>query len=325
MKKNEPLNKKTIAFAIIAFAVVFSIAFIKLEPKLKLVSKIKGSVSEIKNAPVANLEIDSAEFKSDKDTDGDGLLDWEEDLFGTMRDKKDSDGDGTLDGEEVKLERNPAVSGDDSLSQKSASINSNKSNLSENENDFIKSLLTASYSLKNGDGGETLESATSKLTSIAEKSFTFKEYSFADLKSISGSSAESLRFYGSAFATVQVALLTDMAKNQDVIATNLKILGDIYAKAAKNLSEIAVPSDVLSIHLKIINNYSTVASAYYAFEDYRENPIKATIAIQAFSKASETHEKEVQTIASYLQQNGIIYSSQEVGGYWNRILELPQQ
>ncbi len=322
MKTNEPLNKKTIAFAIIAFAVVFSVAFIKLEPKLGLVAKIKGSVSTKENEKLTNLDVNSAKIKSDIDSDSDGLLDWEEDLFGTMRDKKDSDGDGTLDGDEVNLERNPAISGSDSLSQKAVTINGS-SKLSENENDFIKSLLGASYSLKNADG-TTLEGATSKLTSIAEKSFTFKQYTFSDLKSISGSSSESLRFYGSAFATIQVTLLTDMAKNQDSIATNLKILGDIYAKAAKNLSEIAVPSDVLSIHLKIINNYSTVASAYYAFEEYRENPIKATIAIKAFTEASENHEKEVKTIASYLQQNGIIYSSQEVGGYWNRILELPE-
>lgn len=322
MKKNEPLNKKTVAFAIVAFAIVFSIAFTKLEPKLQLVSKIKGSVSQTKNTPVVTLEIDSEKFKSDKDSDSDGLLDWEEDLFGTMRDRKDSDGDGTLDGEEVKLERNPSVSGNDSLSQKSITLKG--SNLSENENDFIKSLLTASYSLKNGGSGETVEQATAKLTSIAEKSFTFKQYTFSDLRSVSTVSKENLRFYGSAFATAQVALLTDMAKNQDLIATNLKILGDIYAKAAKNLSEISVPSDLLSIHLKIINNYSTVASAYYAFASHKESPIKATVAIQAFSKASETHEKEVKTIASYLQQNGIIYSSQEVGGYWNRILELSE-
>lgn len=323
MKTNKPLNKKTIAFAIIAFAVVFSIAFTKLEPKLNLIAKIKGSVSVKEDSKLTNLDVNSANIKSDKDFDSDGLLDWEEDLFGTMRDNKDSDGDGTLDGDEVNLERNPAVSGSDSLSQKGSTINGS-SKLSENENDFIKSLISASYSLKNGENGETLEAATSKLTSIAEKSFTFKQYTFSDLKSISGSSNESLRFYGSAFATIQVTLLTDMVKNQQAIATNLKILGDIYAKAAKNLSEIAVPSDVLSIHLKIINNYSTVASAYYAFEDYKENPIKATIAIKAFSNASENHEKEVQTIASYLQQNGIIYSSQEVGGYWNRILELPE-
>ena len=324
MKTNKPLNKKTVAFAIIAFAIVFSIAFTKLEPKLQLVSKIKGSVTAKNDSTLTNLEINTGTIKSDVDTDSDGLLDWEEDLFGTMRDKKDSDGDGTLDGDEVELERNPAISGSDSLSQKSASINSKKSNLSENENDFIKSLLTASYSLKNGNSGETVEEATAKLTSIAEKSFTFKKYNFADLRSINTVSNENLRFYGSAFATVQVTLLTDMAKNQQAIATNLKILGDIYAKAAKNLSEISVPSDVLSIHLKIINNYSTVASAYYAFEEYRENPIKATVAIQAFSDASENHENEVKTIASYLQQNGIIYSSQEVGGYWNRILELSQ-
>ena len=49
------------------------------------------------------------------DTDGDGLLDWEERLRGTDAENPDTDGDETLDGEEVQLGRDPQKAGQDDV------------------------------------------------------------------------------------------------------------------------------------------------------------------------------------------------------------------
>ena len=46
-----------------------------------------------------------------KDTDNDGLKDWEEELYGTDPLNNDTDGDGYLDGEEVESGHNPLVKG----------------------------------------------------------------------------------------------------------------------------------------------------------------------------------------------------------------------
>ena len=55
----------------------------------------------------------------DKDTDGDGLKDWEELLWKTDPNKMDTDGDGTPDGEEINLGRNPLKAGpNDKISDK---------------------------------------------------------------------------------------------------------------------------------------------------------------------------------------------------------------
>ena len=52
-----------------------------------------------------------------RDSDGDGLKDWEEKIYGTNAEKADTDGDGTPDGEEIKLSRNPLITGpEDKLS-----------------------------------------------------------------------------------------------------------------------------------------------------------------------------------------------------------------
>lgn len=46
-----------------------------------------------------------------KDTDGDGLKDWEEDLYNTDIYNPDTDNDGFLDGEEINSGHNPAIKG----------------------------------------------------------------------------------------------------------------------------------------------------------------------------------------------------------------------
>lgn len=52
-----------------------------------------------------------------RDTDNDGLKDWEEKIYGTNPEKADTDKDGTPDGEEIKASRNPLRAGpDDQLS-----------------------------------------------------------------------------------------------------------------------------------------------------------------------------------------------------------------
>jgi len=46
------------------------------------------------------------------DSDGDGLLNWQEDLYGTSKTLRDSDGDGMSDGAEVSMGRDPAYFGE---------------------------------------------------------------------------------------------------------------------------------------------------------------------------------------------------------------------
>lgn len=56
-----------------------------------------------------------------KDSDNDGLKDWEEELYGTDPEKADTDGDKTPDGEEIRLNRDPLKKGpDDKVRQPSA-------------------------------------------------------------------------------------------------------------------------------------------------------------------------------------------------------------
>jgi len=63
----------------------------------------------VKTGKVSFLGIDSKSIKEQRDSDNDGLSDWDEELYKTDPHNPDTDGDGTPDGEEIKLGRNPLV------------------------------------------------------------------------------------------------------------------------------------------------------------------------------------------------------------------------
>jgi len=65
----------------------------------------KGAFSKINILGVKETTIESQE----KDSDNDGLKDWEEDIYGTDPLNSDTDNDGFLDGEEVSSGHNPLV------------------------------------------------------------------------------------------------------------------------------------------------------------------------------------------------------------------------
>ena len=80
----------------------------------------------------------------DKDSDGDGLKDWEELLWKTDPNKADTDSDGTNDNEEITLNRNPLKAGpDDKISDKEDLVAQEKA-----VSDSKQNTLTASYARK---------------------------------------------------------------------------------------------------------------------------------------------------------------------------------
>ncbi|MBI2122230.1 MAG: hypothetical protein HYT98_03840 [Candidatus Sungbacteria bacterium] len=106
---NPPKRRGRKARKILAILIVFVIGIVGIywmydfgffSPPLDISNKNGGSAVPTEN-PV----------KLSRDSDGDGLKDWEEIFYKTDPQKADSDGDGTPDGEEVAKNRNPLKPG----------------------------------------------------------------------------------------------------------------------------------------------------------------------------------------------------------------------
>ena len=93
----------------------------------------------------AALALNSANTSANKDSDHDGLKDWEEELWGTDPNNPDTDGDGTPDGEEVKLGRNPAIAGPNDVYTHEITDNSNSQDpqLSEPNQNLTDNVVSA--------------------------------------------------------------------------------------------------------------------------------------------------------------------------------------
>ena len=78
-----------------------------------------------------------------RDTDQDGLKDWEEKIYGTNPEKADTDKDGAPDGEEIKTSRNPLLAGpEDKLSILPLVPENNGNKTSAVTNELIANSLT---------------------------------------------------------------------------------------------------------------------------------------------------------------------------------------
>ena len=99
-------------------------------------------IAEQEKSPLAVVLEQTSQL--DKDTDGDGLKDWEELLWKTDPNKADTDGDGTNDNEEITLNRNPLKAGpNDKISEKEDLVAQEKAVSDSNQN-----TLTAAYARK---------------------------------------------------------------------------------------------------------------------------------------------------------------------------------
>ena len=95
--------KKKLPLITVIAALIFAIGLLLF---IGAYSK-KGAFSKINLLGGRETIIDP----QNKDTDNDGLLDWEEDLYKTDIYNPDTDADGYLDGEEINSGHNPAVKG----------------------------------------------------------------------------------------------------------------------------------------------------------------------------------------------------------------------
>jgi hypothetical protein len=156
------------------------------------------------NLSKQTTEISTTTSMTDRDSDVDGLPDWEEHLYGSDPLKFDSDGDGTPDGQEVKEGRSPAKA--------------STAKAGEPENDMITLIQDPHFATSSTDilgikkeffakflanEGDQIRQATYKelLRSFDAKSVVPRNQ-IVDLNISSDNSPEALRAYGNAFGVI---------------------------------------------------------------------------------------------------------------------------
>jgi len=246
----------------------------------------------------------------DKDTDGDGLKDWEELLWKTDPNKADTDGDGTSDNEEITLNRNPLKAGSsDKISDKEDIVAQEKAVADSKQN-----TMTAIYARKFMSDYLTLKTQKGELTEEDKQNLVVKtmegikppdmvdKYKISDLNISKDILEESIKEYALGMKSVFIDTKMPTMSELDIFTVLLKSIKEenfknieISEKALneyivlnKELAKIIllpdVPENLSKNHLEVVNGFNNLAFSVENMAVAETDPVRAMVGQRLYTE-----------------------------------------
>jgi hypothetical protein len=254
-------------------------------------------------ASLANAESTEALLKSYaiQDTDGDGLPDWEESLYGTDPKKADTDGDGVGDAQAVKeglvklsvSAQAPAAPGP-SLAAGIPGTTAASSTLT----DQFSQIFFNNYIQSRGDSVPTQDEmqtfVENAVTSLEQSQQRPDAYTASDIK-VSGQGADALAAYAAAVETAfstnspdlpysELTYFTDAAQKNDAkAAANINLISKGYADTAAAITKIPVPSEAAAADLGLVNAMARLSDTIADLGSVQSDPIRAMLGLEEYN------------------------------------------
>ena len=253
-------------------------------------------IAEQEKSPLAVVLEQTSQL--DKDTDGDGLKDWEELLWKTDPNKADTDGDGTNDNEEITLNRNPLKAGpNDKISEKEDLVAQEKA-----VSDSKQNTLTAAYARKFLTEYMTLKQQKGELSDADKQNLVqsfmdniepltvVDQYSVSDIK-ITANTSDSVKKYAEEMKKIFIderqglisepevfkALMKNIQEGadfqKDIESLNYSI--GKYEELIKKMMNMIVPKELSENHLEAINGFNNTKIAIKNMTFASTDPVKA--------------------------------------------------
>jgi len=261
-----------------------------------------------------------------KDTDQDGLKDWEEALWKTNPKNPDTDGDGTGDGNEVRAGRNPLVKGPKDVLATAAAPKitgaDNRTTTQKIAEDIFGNYLTLKQSGVTLDSQQSGAIVNAALKGVSTYSAA-KKYILTDIHISRDESPAALRTYGNALGDiinkygkpnvdneliiVQNALQTNDSKK----LSDLKIILDSYKKVIDALAKVSTPASAASAHLSLLNSASSVSATIAAMQSLFSDPIVALAGLRDYQTQAGNLAVALDTLNIYFENRRISFASSE--------------
>ena len=284
-------NKKTLLLLLVAIIAVTVTAYLIFYKSNKEV--YMASVTAVPNGESSILA---------KDSDGDGLKDWEEQLWKTDPRNPDSDGDGTPDGVEIKNGRNPTVAGPNDKLDTETVVNKinteTESDLTETDK-FSRDLFLKVVSAKEANAPPTQEDLANYMsTTIAEelKKQKLKNFTESDFSVNAEENPEIVKEYGEKIAEVmkkkppqkleyELAVFDRAQKNNDT--KELEKLAPLIAQyqyIENSLLKMTVPKSALPKHISFTNGVAGMIYSITGLKYIMTDPIKALPGVDSYDE-----------------------------------------
>ena len=284
----------------------------------------------------------SLETDAQTDTDNDGLLDWEEELWRTNSELMDTDGDGTNDGDEVKVGRNPKIAGTCSDNNCSDKLQNPEelSTHSTSSGQEKPSTFTAKIAQEFGKnyfagkgvvGGEALSAqaqqslADSMILGIEQGVAAYQDvFKKEDIKI---SEFLSPKIYldklGEAFnknfkniSTSELNMIELVISGENFQNTKLfDPLIEAYKNMVLFLQKETVSKSYAELHLSALNIMQNTLFSIRSMKNIEEDPVKAIVGIRLYQKETERAQEFLKNLKTQVMSDKINFTEND-GGYF---------
>lgn len=305
-----------------------------------LVLYIWDKGKSIKAPAESSANIQAGE-EAQKDTDSDGLKDWEEQLWMTDATLTDTDGDGTVDGEEVKKGRNPKIAGACDSQQKCTDKLESPEEITKKDGADSSETFTAKIAEEFGKnyfagkglvGGESLSAsaqeglADSIALGIEQGIAAYQDiFKKEDIKiSQSADKKEYLNKLGSAFnknfkniSGSELDIINLIVSGEHF--KNVKLF-DPIVEAYKNMALYAqketVPESYADLHLEILNIMQNTLFAVRNMKEIENDPAKAIVGMRLYDRESERTEEFLKKLKIQVEKDKINFTENDGGWFF---------
>jgi hypothetical protein len=304
-------TKKSRKFSILA--AVFILLFGIIIGGYLVLKSGRGSASQLADIlssaskTVTGCQPDAGD--TNKDSDNDGLKDWQElQIYKTDACKPDSDGDGYLDSEEIASGYDPTkkAPGDELPGTKHTTSRPLPQNLTEALRQSLKNKITqgeipqldASGNFLTSDQLENfpgIQSAVEEMSENYSNLFAPDKIDESQIKISPLSGKIAIQNYAAAAIAAisfsqtksqsETEMFSNAIENNDFSEMNSHLHD--YKNAYDRLKNITVPNELIDIHKEQLEIISKLIKIYSAIEDINNDPLKATLALQSYNSAAE--------------------------------------
>jgi len=246
-----------------------------------------------------------------KDTDLDGVLDWEEGLWGTDPRKKDTNDDGVPDNVEIENLKKQA-----GQNQQGESLLIDEENLTETDKFSREFFATVATLNQSGEMDQaTVDKLSESLAEHLQNSVPKKIFTARDIKIIKDDSVKATQKYNDTLDSIQekypveksvaTVLAEFLADGNEVNVSALEGLDPIIEQINNIINAIAkmdAPQSLTVLHLDFLNGFERLKENIIDIKLYDGDPIVALSAISQYEENVPLLEKAVSNLADVVNK-----------------------
>ena len=266
-----------------------------------------------------------------EDSDGDGLSNWEEALWGTNPNSPDSDGDGTGDGIEIAARRNPLVNAaNDTLETYPIVPSDEAAGEGESTRSDAVSRTFMSHLYQIGtEGNPTIEDIAvleDIISNEVTQNIPYSTYGEEDivvddstessvlLRTHANTLASFIAAYDKLGAPYEVTIITNAIESGDLSRlSDLKRFVTFFTDMHDALLVLSVPSSLIDTHLEILNTLQTMTMSLTYINDMSGDTVIGLTGLTTYQTSLTRMEYAVQSLVGILSDASLTFSENESG------------